>query len=637
MIHGNGQFPIFVLFLIFLIALRQVDVIKAVTVSDSPSTSPKTNLRATDSIVRNQSKGDNNMKHNNMPNSRMLQQQEKDANAFETEIDEHVTLPTDNTVLNPDDTISESTNVKYDDNLQYIDEEGRTCYMIPNNENGAKKLEWKTENGELFFNNKPFHLKGTSWFGFETPARMPHGLWLNDLDSILSFLKENKFNAIRLPFSVVLMHYYKESVQWNMPLLDQYLHGRTAIEMMELIVDKAAEYDILIMLDFHRINEQFIPELWYDQEMDMQKTMEAWDEVLTLAKGKWNVFALDLKNEPHGRATWGNGNEWTDWNLAAEKMATNIIENHPEFTGFFFVEGTQQANADNLDPNPKFWGGDLEGAIKNPISFGKYGKKYEEHESRIVYSPHVYGPDVYQMNIFWSGDFPNNMPAVWHKQWAFAEEETNKAVVISEWGGHNRPGSDDEKWHEALVNYMIENCLEDNFYWALNPNSGDTGGLLYDNYSDIDWKKLTLLDRVQPNPSKLSWGKDRKSVCYYEGEYVNEKGCNTRKYPELQKKKKNENKNGKENEGINEEEENKNLLNPIQAQVIDQPEKDVQDTALSLSTILSPIQSSTQTPIEEINSTKDEDISHEMKLHKFIENESMFANPKLRNRDTLYP
>merc|ERR1711988_1154886 len=298
---------------------------------------------------------------------------------------------------------------------------------------------------------------------------------------------------------------------------------------METIIDKAAEYELLIMLDFHRINEEVIPELWYDQQMTTEQTLQAWDEVLFLVKGKWNVFALDLKNEPHGRATWGDGNEWTDWNLAAEKMATHIMDNHPEFTGFFFVEGTQQANIENIDPNPKFWGGDLEGASKYPITFRKYGEEYAESENRIVYSPHVYGPDVYQMNMFWSQDFPNNLPEVWYKQWAFAEEVTNKPNVISEWGGHYEPGSPDEIWHVALANYLVENCLEDNFYWALNPNSGDTGGLLYDNYLEADWRKLELLGRVQPQPSKLSWGKDGKSVCYYQGAYANEEKCNKRK------------------------------------------------------------------------------------------------------------
>jgi aryl-phospho-beta-D-glucosidase BglC (GH1 family) len=30
----------------------------------------------------------------------------------------------------------------------------------------------------------------------------------------------------------------------------------------------------------------------------------AWGNLMKLYGQKWNVFALDLKNEPHGVATW---------------------------------------------------------------------------------------------------------------------------------------------------------------------------------------------------------------------------------------------------------------------------------------------------------------------------------------------
>ncbi len=36
-----------------------------------------------------------------------------------------------------------------------------------------------------------------------------------------------------------------------------------------------------------------------------------------------------------------------------------------------------------------------------------------------------------------------------------------------------------------------------------NPDSGDTGGLLLDDWTTPDTKKLELLKRVQPNPSSL--------------------------------------------------------------------------------------------------------------------------------------
>lgn len=36
----------------------------------------------------------------------------------------------------------------------------------------------------------------------------------------------------------------------------------TAIELITNIVDTAADHGILVLLDLHRLNEDFIPELW---------------------------------------------------------------------------------------------------------------------------------------------------------------------------------------------------------------------------------------------------------------------------------------------------------------------------------------------------------------------------------------
>jgi endoglucanase len=68
------------------------------------------------------------------------------------------------------------------------------------------------------------------------------------------------------------------------------------------------------MLDMHRLNEDLIPELWYDGDYGMPQLLQAWDNLLSAVGNKWNLFALDIKNEPHGMATWGAGSNETDWN-----------------------------------------------------------------------------------------------------------------------------------------------------------------------------------------------------------------------------------------------------------------------------------------------------------------------------------
>ena len=62
----------------------------------------------------------------------------------------------------------------------------------------------------------------------------------------------------------------------------------------------------------------------------------------------------------------------------------------------------------------------------------------------------------------------------------------------------------DEIWMNAFANYLVEIDAPDNWFWCVNPDSGDTGGLL-----ENDWKtpvipKLNLLQFVQPNPTKIT-------------------------------------------------------------------------------------------------------------------------------------
>jgi endoglucanase len=81
------------------------------------------------------------------------------------------------------------------------------------------------------------------------------------------------------------------------------------------------------------------------------------------------------------------------------------------------------------------------------------------------------------------------------------------AVCLGEWGGKAKPGTSDLTWQRALAEYLAANDITDTFYWCVNPNSGDTGGLL-----DDDWKtpmaaKLQIISVACPAPSSFLGGK----------------------------------------------------------------------------------------------------------------------------------
>ena len=45
----------------------------------------------------------------------------------------------------------------------------------------------------------------------------------------------------------------------------------------------------------------------------------------------------------------------------------------------------------------------------------------EGHQSKLVYSPHTYGPSVYMQNYFKDRNFPHNMEQIWSSHFAFVQ------------------------------------------------------------------------------------------------------------------------------------------------------------------------------------------------------------------------
>jgi len=113
--------------------------------------------------------------------------------------------------------------------------------------------------------------------------------------------------------------------------------------------------------------------------------------------------------------------------------------------------------------------------------------------SRVVYSPHVYGPSVAAQMYFSANNFPANMPAIWDEHFGTLFGD-RYAVVPGEFGG--KYTDTDKVWQDAFVSYLLQKGGRSSFYWCLNPNSGDTGGLLLDDWKTVNMGKLALLQRL---------------------------------------------------------------------------------------------------------------------------------------------
>ena len=74
-----------------------------------------------------------------------------------------------------------------------------------------------------------------------------------------------------------------------------------------------------------------------------------------------------------------------------------------------------------------WWGENLAGAKQQPVHLSD--------QSKLVYTPHTYGPGVYMQGYFKAANFPHNMAAVWDSHFAFVQQATGQPVVIGEMGG----------------------------------------------------------------------------------------------------------------------------------------------------------------------------------------------------------
>ncbi|MPY49885.1 glycoside hydrolase family 5 protein [Streptomyces sp. K1PN6] len=328
---------------------------------------------------------------------------------------------------------------------------------------------------------KTVTLTGVNWFGLETGTFAPHGLWTRNLDSMFQQMVDTGFNTLRLPYSNEL---FDAKSKPNGIDLKQNpdLKGLNGLQLMDKVVQSATKHGLMVILDQHRPDQWGQSELWYTDKLPESKWLSDWKMLAQRYKNNDLVIGADLHNEPRGQATWGDGNPKTDWKMAAEKAGNTIHSVNPNW--LIFVEGN-----DKYKDETTWWGGELRHVKEHPVKL--------KEANKVVYSPHEYGPGVYNQNWFMDKDFPNNMPAFWDKHWGYLKKDNTAPLMLGEFGGRKSTGNSTEAvWQQSLMKYLKKNGISYT-YWSWNPNSGDTGGVLKDDWKTLDPGKKALLGDYQ--------------------------------------------------------------------------------------------------------------------------------------------
>jgi len=359
-------------------------------------------------------------------------------------------------------------------------------------------------------------LTGVNWFGFETGNLVAHGLWARDYKSMLKQIRDLGFNCVRLPWCNDMLTGTPSGIQINEYGVDAYtnqqglnldLEGLSSIEVFDKVIQECERIGLYVVLDNHsRQPDGYMNEtLWYTSKTPESKWISDWVSMATRYKSYSKVVGFDLNNEPHGNmgtgmkppATWGynqDGYTNTDWKAAAEKCGKAILAVNSN--ALIIVEGVEM-----YKDSTYWWGGNLKGVRDYPIT--------GIPKANLMYSPHEYGPEVFNQSWFTASDFPNNMPKIWDDNFWFIQKENIGSIFIGEFGitdaNAANKGSVSYTWITKLMDYCGKSCSWT--FWCMNPNSGDTGGILSSDWVTVQQSKVNILKpyfAAQPSGSSVS-------------------------------------------------------------------------------------------------------------------------------------
>jgi len=381
-------------------------------------------------------------------------------------------------------------------------------------------------------------LTGANWFGFNCSENVVHGSWY-DVRGILVQIADRGIGLLRIPISSELLYSWMtgspnpvSSVTasnnppyhvCNPDFANEDGTVKNSMEIFDYMMGYCKELGIKVIVDVHSPhadNSGHNYNLWYGLETETagELTTEKWQDTLVWLADKYKnddtIIGLDLKNEPHGKreydatcpsdiAKWDNSSDENNWAYAATNCGKAILDANPNL--LILIEGVEQypktelgytydtpdiwgASADASPWYGAWWGGNLRGVRDYPIDFGN-----DDYNDQIVYSPHDYGPSVFEQTWF-KKDFNTQtlLDDYWYDTWAYIDAEGIAPLLIGEWGGHMDKDWN-QKWMTLLRDYMIENRINHTF-WCINPNSGDTGGLIDNDWTSWNEEKYELFE-----------------------------------------------------------------------------------------------------------------------------------------------
>ena len=347
-------------------------------------------------------------------------------------------------------------------------------------------------------------LSGLNWFGLDTADLSLHGLWAHGMDWYLdNIVVKYGFNCLRVPYSNEMLDNPNAEINYQVidvlpadiaanPSLAENTNGAgddgiaiesatasqaniliTPLQELDLLVQKCQARGIYIMLDEHTgdTGGQQTPDPYVDPGQTNWEN--DWVTLVNRYKNDSCVVACDLHNEPHGIS-------WATWAAEAQDCSNKILAADP--TKLVVVEGIDHDTTNFYT----WWGGDLYDAAADPVT--------PTVANRVVYSPHEYTTDVSGGQSYdnpSTAGYPGELNTWFTRDWGYLAINGTAPILVGEFGTQATT-TPTQQWLTQICGYIETNGLSYT-YWAMNPNSGDTGGLLGDDNgvpNEADWNDI---------------------------------------------------------------------------------------------------------------------------------------------------
>ena len=381
--------------------------------------------------------------------------------------------------------------------------------LLTRSEEAKQGDDWLFTDGNKIVDKdgKQVWLTGVNWFGYNTGTNTFDGLWNSQLEPTVKGIADHGFNLVRVPISAQLINQWAAGEYPKANYNNAYneeLNFMNSLEIFDYFLTLAETNGLKVMPDIHSAETDASGHnvnLWCTDKVSVEDYYAALEWMAERYKDNDTIIAFDLKNEPHGKpgegknaAIWNDSKDANNWKYVAETAASKVLAKNPNV--LILVEGTEiypikkggdysSANSDDYYFN--WWGGNLRGVAEYPVNLGKY-------QNKLVYSPHDYGPTVYEQPWFKGNyTYESLMKDCWHDNWLYIHEDGTAPLLIGEWGGFMR---DPNLTWMTYMRQLISNYHLNHTFWCLNANSGDTGGLLLDDFTTWDTEKYNFVKEV---------------------------------------------------------------------------------------------------------------------------------------------